>query len=239
MTFVSSVQLFVPSEEVTRRLYQVSLVRTPGVYVAPVAPMISVKVVPSELLCHPKEIIPSPIGAEAVSADGVSPSQIVCAPEIAPGTRLLTVTSIGAVYKVQLVPDSVDVTLLLNHVSCASAGESKLSFVAPGIFEYVTLSTLLCHWYVKEPSPEGVILVKAAGISPSHITCAVAIVPGIKFITVTSTSLVSLEQDTPFSEEVTIRLNQVSSESVGDVYVGDVAPGMSVYAVDDERLCHL
>jgi len=81
----------------------------------------SVNVVPSGLFCHWNVKVPSPAGAVAVNAAGVSPSQIVCAAEIVPAVKLLTVTLTDAVDSVQGIPLNVDVTWRLNHVSAVRA----------------------------------------------------------------------------------------------------------------------
>ena len=82
--------------EVTKILYQVSAVNGPGAYVAPLAPAMPVKVVPSVLFCHCTVSKPSPAGAAEVRTAGVSPLQIVCVPLTDPGVMLLTVTFMTA-----------------------------------------------------------------------------------------------------------------------------------------------
>jgi len=78
----------------------------------------SVNVVPSGLSCHWNVNVPSPAGAVAVNAAGVSPSQMVCAAEIVPAVKLLTVTLIAAVISVHGLPLSVDVTGVEPCIRC-------------------------------------------------------------------------------------------------------------------------
>jgi len=85
-------QVLVPSVAVTTLLYQISWVRIPAAYVAAIAPGMSVKVTPSGLSCHWNVKVPSPVGAVAVNAAGVPPSQMDCAAEMVPGVKLITVT---------------------------------------------------------------------------------------------------------------------------------------------------
>ena len=47
---------------------------------------------------------PSPVAAAEVNAAGITPSQIVCVPEIDPGVKLLTVTRITGVNSMHCEP---------------------------------------------------------------------------------------------------------------------------------------
>ena len=238
MTFDSSVHGTPLSVEVTLLLYHVSAVIAAGAYVASVAPAIGAKAMLSALLIHWYAIVPSAVAATEVNAAGMSPSQTVCAVPIVPGVRLLTVTLTTFVISVHVTPDSVEMTDLLYHVSAVSAGGVKVSLVAPVMFEKEAPSRLLCHWYVKVPSPVGITLISAAGVEPEHIVWSIAIDPGTKLFTVTFIAGDCSTHDVKLSVAVTVLLNQVSTLSAGDVYVAEVAPPIDAYVMPSVLFSH-
>ena len=108
--------------EVVCRLYHVSAMSAAGAYVAPFAPPIALKVVPSLLFSHWYVNVPSPVAATDVNGAGISPSHIVCAAPMLPGVKLMTVTLTTFVSRTHIFAPRVEVTCRVYHVYAMSAG---------------------------------------------------------------------------------------------------------------------